>query len=109
MKLLLILAAACAVALPAYATTTKTLRVDRPEKGAGATVTAVRIVNGAVRHRTRAVVLSDTRCNPDNRGVSHCLNRMRLANRSVITVVHNHRMAQMPCLSPGEHVTLTPQ
>lgn len=109
MRLLLVLGMVLVGVLPAYATTTKTLRVDRPEKGAGAKVTAVHIIKGTVQHRTRAVVLTDSRCNPDNMGMSHCLNRMRLANGSVITVVHDHRMAQMPCLSPGEHVTLTPQ
>jgi hypothetical protein len=109
MRLLLVIAAVLAVALPAQATTlAKTLRVDRPEKGAGARVTHVRLINGAVRHRMRAIVLSDTRCNPDAAGISHCLNMMRLSNGRVVTVVHDHRMATMPCLSPGEHVTLTP-
>jgi hypothetical protein len=80
----------------------RTLRVDRPEKGAGAQVTHVRLLTGVVRHRMRAVVLTDTRCNPDAMGVSHCLNRIRLASGKTILVVHNHRMMDMPCLSPGE-------
>jgi hypothetical protein len=108
MRLLAILVVALAAALPAQATTGKTLRVDRPEKGAGATVTRVRLISGTVRHRSAGRVLTDTRCTPDGKGVSHCLNRIRLANGSTIVVVHDHRMATMPCLSPGEHVTLTP-
>jgi hypothetical protein len=83
--------------------------VDRPEKGAGAKVTSVHLVQGVVPHRMRAVVLTDTRCTPDAHGVSHCLNRMRLADGTVVTVQHDHRMMDMPCLSPGEHVTLTPR
>jgi hypothetical protein len=87
----------------------RSLRVDRPEKGAGARVTHVRLISGLVRHRMRAVVLTDTRCNPDMNGVSHCLNRMRLADGHLILVVHDHRMMDMPCLSPGEHVLVTPR
>ena len=109
MRFLALAAALLATALPAYASGGRTLRVDRPEKGAGAKVTSVRIVKGSLRHRMRAVVLTDRRCNPDAHGVSHCLNRMRLANGTVVTVVHDHRMMDMPCLSPGEHVTLTPR
>jgi hypothetical protein len=99
---------ALALAVPAFAGSAKSLRVDRPARGAGAKLTTVRLIAGSVNHRTRAVVLTDTRCNPDNMGVSHCLNRIRLANGQTITVVHNHRMMDMPCLDPGEHVVLTP-
>lgn len=103
------LALVTATAAPAYAAGGK-LRVDRPEKGAGAKVTTVRIVKGTLRaQHMRAVVLTDTRCNPDAEGVSHCLNRMRLADGSVITVQHDHMMMNMPCLSPGEHVVLSPR
>ena len=89
-------------------TPAKKLRVIRPEKGAGATVTYVRLMNGTVPRMMRATVLTDTRCDPDAVGVSHCLNRMRLGNGMMITVVHDHRMLDMPCLSPGERVTVTP-
>lgn len=110
MKLLTVIAVALVAAFPAFAHSTETtLRVDRPEKGAGARVTSVQLMHGTVRHRMNAVVLTDNRCNPDGMGVSHCLNTMRLANGTVITVVHNHRMMNMPCLSPGEHVVLTPR
>ena len=110
MRLLTITAVALVAALPAYALNSKTtLRVDRPERGAGAKVTTVQLIRGVVGHRTRALVLTDSRCNPDMAGVSHCLNQMRLANGTVATVVHNHRMMTMPCLTPGEHVVLTPR
>ena len=86
-----------------------TLRVDRPAKGAGAKVTTIVLLRGTVTHRMRAVVLTDTRCTPDAHGVSHCLNRMRLADGTVVTARHDHMMMNMPCLSPGEHVVLTPR
>lgn len=109
MKLLALAAAVLVLALPALASAGKTLRVDRPEKGAGAKVTSVHLVKGVVAHRMRALVLTDTRCAADAHGVSHCLNRMRLADGTIITVQHDHRMMDMPCLSPGEHVTLAPR
>lgn len=109
MKLLALAAAVLVTAVPAFASPGKTVRVDRPEKGAGANVTRVHVVKGVVPHRTRALVLTDTRCDPDAHGFSHCLNKLRLADGTIITVRHDHRMMDMPCLSPGEHVTLTPR
>jgi hypothetical protein len=110
MRFLALFLLGLAAAAPASAGGGGTLRVDRPQKGAGAKVTSVHVLRGAVHARhMRATVLSDTRCNPDANGVSHCVNRMRLADGSVITVQHDHRMMSMPCLSPGEHVVLTPQ
>ena len=107
---LIALILALAATLPAGAANGKhSLRVDRPSKGPGAKVTTVQLISGVVSHRMTARVLTDTRCDPDTMGVSHCLNRMQLANGTVITVVHNHRMMDMPCLSPGEQVTLTPR
>jgi hypothetical protein len=108
MKTITLALAVLLFAATAQAAGPKTLRVDRPEKGAGAQVTHVRLISGVVQHRMRAVVLTDTRCNPDPMGVSHCLNRIRLANGKTILVVHNHRMMDMPCLSPGEHIFLRP-
>jgi hypothetical protein len=109
MRVLALFALILATAAPAMAGG-GTVRVDRPQKGVGAKVTTVHILRGAVHARhMSATVLSDTRCNPDANGVSHCLNRMRLADGSVITVQHDHMMMNMPCLSPGEHVVLTPR
>jgi hypothetical protein len=108
--LILPLALILSLAVPATATVASgSLRVDRPTKGPGARVTTVRLLAGVVTHRIAARVLTDTRCNPDAMGVSHCLNRMQLADGTQITVVHDHRMMDMPCLSPGERVTLTPR
>jgi len=57
---------------------------------------------------TQATVLSDEECDPDAQGVSHCLNRLRLPDGSEIQVRHPHDMTLVPCLAPGEDVTLLP-
>lgn len=54
---------------------------------------------------TSAKVLTDTNCEPDADGVSHCLNDLQIGN-VIVTVQHHHAMAEVPCLSPGETVTL---
>jgi hypothetical protein len=54
---------------------------------------------------TTATVLSDSNCTPDADGVSHCLNDLKIGG-VVVTVQHHHQMANVPCLSPGETVTL---
>jgi len=51
------------------------------------------------------VVLTDDRCQADSTGVSHCLNTIRLTSGRTITVRHPHRMMDVACLAPGEHVT----
>jgi hypothetical protein len=55
-----------------------------------------------------ATVLSDANCAPDAEGVSHCLNRLRLDDGDELTVRHNHKMIEVPCLSPGERVFVEP-
>ncbi|HMQ33919.1 MAG TPA: hypothetical protein PKD53_24520 [Chloroflexaceae bacterium] len=56
---------------------------------------------------TTATVLTDTNCEPDADGVSHCLNDLQIGN-VVVTVQHHHQMHSVPCLSPDEIVTLMP-
>lgn len=56
------------------------------------------------RAEMMATVLSDEDCTPDAAGVSHCTNRLRMADGSELAVTHPHRMADVPCLSPGERV-----
>jgi hypothetical protein len=56
----------------------------------------------------QATVLTDEECQADARGISHCLNRLRLPNGSEIQVRHPHDMTLVPCLAPGEHVRLVP-
>jgi hypothetical protein len=56
---------------------------------------------------TTAKVLTDTNCEPDADGISHCLNDLQIGN-VIVTVQHHHQMHSVPCLSPGETVTLMP-
>ena len=53
-----------------------------------------------------ATVLTDEDCAPDAAGISHCLNRLRLADGSELAVRHNHDMGKVPCLFPGEPIVL---
>lgn len=68
-----------------------------------------RLMTGAMpSDRTTAVVLSDEDCEPDAAGVSHCRNRLLLAGGQKLEVRHYHSMSTVPCLSPGEEVTVLP-
>ena len=58
---------------------------------------------------TTAIVQTDTNCNPDAYGISHCSNILRLADGSLIEVRHDHNMQAYPCLDPGETVTIESQ
>lgn len=70
----------------------------------------VHFVSGVAPTRTTtAVVLTDSNCTPDARGVSHCYNTVRLPDGHVITVRHDHDMRIVPCLAPGESIRLVPQ
>ena len=56
----------------------------------------------------RATVVTDEQCQPDARRISHCLNRLRLADGSEIQVRHPHNMQAVACLAPGETITVVP-
>ncbi len=74
--------------------------------GAGG-IDVVVLEEGALPSRpTSAVVLTDTRCMPDRFGISHCLNKLRLADGAVLTVRHDHDMRRFACLRPGETVRI---
>ena len=53
------------------------------------------------------VVKTDTNCDPDPQGVSHCHNVIKLADGGEIEVVHNHAMMIHDCLAPGQKLSLT--
>lgn len=57
--------------------------------------------------RMSGVVLSDTDCEPDALGLSHCHNGIALANGSNIIVTDTHLMSRYRCLQPGETVSVT--
>jgi hypothetical protein len=55
-------------------------------------------------HAQMGTVLTDTNCQADSYGISHCMNRIRLAGGRVLAVRHDHSMMNDPCLAPGERV-----
>ena len=57
---------------------------------------------------TTGEVMSDEDCAPDSMGISHCRNAVRLADGRTITVRHPHDMGRVPCLTPGEHIRVSP-
>jgi hypothetical protein len=68
-----------------------------------------KLVSGAMpAAAATATVLTDEECQPDAQGISHCLNRLRLADGTELEVRHPHDMAKVACLAPGEHVRLVP-
>lgn len=54
----------------------------------------------------RGVVLSDSNCQPDANGLSHCHNQVALSNGRRITVVNTHFMRINRCLAAGEQLSL---
>ncbi len=65
------------------------------------------LVKGQIPGGTvKATVLSDENCAPDEQGISHCLNRVRLPDGQTVTVRHPHNMNDVPCLVPGEKVLM---
>lgn len=76
-----------------------------PTPSAPGTVMHALRVSGAVPARPMpGTVMSDEDCAPDAAGVSHCANKLRLANGRMLTVRHPHRMADVACMTPGERV-----
>ena len=70
----------------------------------------VQLVSGTIPPDvTRLTVVTDENCQPDQDGVSHCLNRVTYQSAQGMgeaVVRHNHRMSEVPCLAPGETVVL---
>ncbi|WP_165360884.1 hypothetical protein [Candidatus Chloroploca sp. Khr17] len=50
-------------------------------------------------------MLNDRNGEPDQDGISHCLNDLQIGNM-IVTVQHHHDMRTVPCLTPGETVRL---
>ncbi len=97
---------------PVVSTDVRTLVVE-PEgtdaiSAPGSALVASLLVGSMPGHPMSARVLSDSNCAPDAAGVSHCENVLMLANGDTLTVRHNHRMMDVPCMSPGERMMVTP-
>jgi hypothetical protein len=72
----------------------------------GSRLNVLRLSGPVPSRPSAATVLTDEDCAADAQGVSHCVNRIRLAEGQTLTVRHPHRMMEVPCLSPGEHITV---
>jgi hypothetical protein len=70
----------------------------------GTTMRALRLSGVVPRTAAVGTVVSDDDCAPDAAGISHCVNRIRMANGRMLSVRHPHRMAEVPCMTPGERV-----
>ena len=85
-------------------------RVCGPRTGCAngqASLSLVRFVGGDRPPATgTATVLTDTNCEPDAHGISHCLNALRLQGGGSLVVRHAHDMHMFPCLAPGDTVKL---
>jgi hypothetical protein len=79
------------------------------DNGAGGRhVLQIRQGNGPVAGtRVTGTVLTDSNCDPDAQGLSHCHNIIDLGGDRRIEVVHTHLMNRHPCLAPGQRVTVT--
>ncbi|MCR4331802.1 MAG: hypothetical protein NUV34_03735 [Sulfuricaulis sp.] len=52
-------------------------------------------------------VTTDTDCDADAEGLSHCQNIIELTDGSRITVIDTHNMHINRCMSPGERISVT--
>lgn len=57
---------------------------------------------------TFATVMTDTDCTPDSQMISRCRNEVRLKDGKTLLLRHPHDMRKVPCLAPGEEITLLP-
>ena len=60
-----------------------------------------------VGERVVGTVKSDTNCDPDALGLSHCHNIIDFGNGRSIETVNTHNMPVHPCLAPGDRVSVT--
>ena len=60
--------------------------------GAGGIVLTYVVAGSPPVTPVAATVLTDENCEPDRSGVSHCINRLRLASGRTLTVRHDHNM-----------------
>lgn len=106
------LKSASATAVPHYQTAAlrRVAIVPDAQLSRGQDPLPVQLVDGAIpADVTQLTVLTDEECVPDADGVSHCLNRIRFetaGGEGAATLRHHHRMAEEPCLTPGETVML---
>lgn len=72
-------------------------------------VFAIQLVEGELAGPAEGTVLTDEICEPDNYGLYHCWNNIRLSDGTVIRGLTIHDMeGGVPCLSPETKVRIAP-
>ena len=70
----------------------------------------LRVIEGNTPRAGKAIsgiVASDTDCDADAEGLSHCHNIIELHGGGKITVIDTHNMHRYRCMQPGEPISLT--
>lgn len=70
----------------------------------------LRVIEGrapAAGKRLVGVVTTDTDCDADAQGLSHCHNVVNMADGTRMTVIDTHNMHRFRCLGPGDQMTFT--
>jgi len=79
------------------------------ENGAGGQY-LLRVIAGQAPKPNKLVigtVVTDTDCDADAEGISHCHNAIKLSDGREITVIDSHEMHRNRCMQPGELIALT--
>ncbi|WP_114010879.1 hypothetical protein [Cohaesibacter intestini] len=79
------------------------------ENGSGGKYT-LQILEGTLPEAGTSVtakVLSDSNCAPDEEGINHCENVIKMPDGSKLKGIDNHRMSVNRCLRAGETVTIS--
>nr|WP_319516856.1 hypothetical protein [uncultured Cohaesibacter sp.] len=79
------------------------------ENGSGGKYT-LQILEGTLPEAGKSVtakVLSDSNCAPDEEGINHCENVIKMPDGSKLVGIDNHRMSVNRCLRAGEKVTIS--
>ena len=77
-----------------------------PPKSETAGVLMASLVTGQLPDGAmQAIVRTDSNCQPDQEGISHCLNELAIGSTTIV-VRHHHKMRDVPCLTPGETINI---
>ena len=70
----------------------------------------LQVIDGGLPRNAKRVVgtvLSDTDCDPDAEGLSHCHNEIQLPGGKKLTVIDSHNMHNYRCLGDGDRIALS--
>jgi hypothetical protein len=104
-------AAADPTAVPHFRTADIRVRItEEPEISRNQDPVFVQLDQGTIPSEVSFLtVLTDENCQPDVDGVSHCLNRVEFETADGVqqaALRHHHKMAEEPCLAPGQTLEL---